>query len=184
MIDRLIRWSLNNRIVVIALAVAFLVWGSYVISNMPLDVLPDLSAPTVTILVEGRGMVPTEMEALVTFPVESALNGASGVRRVRSATAVGVAVIWVEFDWGQDILRARQIGGPRVKRVLVLVAQQIRNGFAEFPRFREDGVKRDEHIMKTEFGTGQCRRPRLVGFERVELICGDTLAAICRQQTV
>jgi CzcA family heavy metal efflux pump len=75
---------------------------------MPLDVLPDLTAPTVTILVEGRGMVPTEMEALVTLPIESAINGAPGVRRVRSATAVGVAVVWVEFDWGQEIHRARQ----------------------------------------------------------------------------
>jgi len=117
MIDKLIRWSLRNRIVVVALAAAFLVWGGYVISGMPLDVMPDLSAPTVTILVEGRGMVPTEMESLVTFPIESALNGASGVRRVRSATAVGVAVIWVEFDWGQDILRARQIVTEKLNQV-------------------------------------------------------------------
>ena len=105
MIDTLIRWSLRNRIVVVALAAAFLIWGGYSIREMPLDVLPDLTAPTVTILVEGRGMVPTEMESLVTLPIESALNGAPGVRRVRSATAVGVAVIWVEFDWGQDIHR-------------------------------------------------------------------------------
>src|SRR5215212_5035897 len=108
MIDGLIRWSLRNRTIVLAFAAAFLLWGGYSISQMPVDVLPDLSAPTVTILVEGKGMVPTELESLVTFPIESALNGAAGVRRVRSATAVGVAVIWVEFDWGQDIYRARQ----------------------------------------------------------------------------
>src|SRR6185503_2931694 len=108
MIDGLIRWSLRNRAIVLAFAAAFLLWGGYAISKMPVDVLPDLSAPTVTILVEGPGMVPTEMESLVTFPIESALNGAAAVRRVRSATAVGVAVVWVEFDWGQDIQRARQ----------------------------------------------------------------------------
>lgn len=109
MVDSLIRWSLRNRAIVLAFAAAFLLWGGYTISRMPVDVLPDLSAPTVTILVEGPGMVPTEMESLVTFPIESALNGAASVRRVRSATAVGVAVIWVEFEWGQDIQRARQI---------------------------------------------------------------------------
>ena len=108
MLDSLIRWSLHHRAVVLFLAAALLIWGGYSIRDMPLDVLPDLTAPTVTILVEGRGMVPTEMESLVTFPIESAINGAPGVRRVRSATAVGVAVIWVEFDWGQDIYRARQ----------------------------------------------------------------------------
>jgi CzcA family heavy metal efflux pump len=109
MIDRLIALSIRYRVFVIALATMFLAWGAYVLRDMPLDVLPDLSAPTVTVLVEGHGMVPTEMESLVTYPIEAALNGASGVRRVRSATAVGLAVVWVEFDWGQDIQRARQI---------------------------------------------------------------------------
>jgi CzcA family heavy metal efflux pump len=108
MIDGLIRWSLRHRAVVVALAVAFLVWGAWTASRIPLDVLPDLTAPTVTILAEAPGMDPLEIESLVTFPIESALNGAAGVRRVRSATAVGVAVVWVEFDWGQDIARARQ----------------------------------------------------------------------------
>jgi CzcA family heavy metal efflux pump len=117
MIDSLIRWSLHNRAIVLAFAAAFLIWGGYTISGMPVDVLPDLSAPTVTILIEGPGMVPTEMESLVTFPIESALNGAAGVRRVRSATAVGVAVIWVEFNWGQDIQRARQIVTEKLSTV-------------------------------------------------------------------
>ena len=108
MIDSLIRWSLKHRPVVIALAVAFLIWGGWSLTRIPLDVLPDLTAPSVTILAEAPGMDPLEIESLVTFPIESALNGAAGVRRVRSATAVGVAVVWVEFDWGQDINRARQ----------------------------------------------------------------------------
>lgn len=108
MIDGLIRWSLGHRAVVAALAVAFLAWGGWTTLQIPLDVLPDLTAPTVTILAEAPGMDPLEIESLATFPIESALNGAAGVRRVRSATAVGVAVVWVEFDWGQDIARARQ----------------------------------------------------------------------------
>src|SRR5204863_9211328 len=107
MVDALIRWSLHNRAIVLAAAAAFLIWGGYAISGMPVDVLPDLTAPTVTILAEAPGMDPLEIESLVTFPIESALNGAAGVRRVRSATAVGVAVVWVEFNWGQDIKRAR-----------------------------------------------------------------------------
>ena len=108
MFDALIHWSLRHRAVVLFLALALLAWGGYSVRHIPLDVLPDLTAPTVTILIEAPGMVPVEMEALVTFPLESAINGAPGVRRVRSATAVGVAVIWVEFDWGQEIHRARQ----------------------------------------------------------------------------
>src|SRR5687768_663426 len=108
MIDGLIRWSLSHRAVVLAAAGAFFVWGAWTAWRLPLDVLPDLTAPTVTVLTEAPGMDPLEIESLVTFPIESSLNGAAGVRRVRSATAVGVAVVWVEFDWGQDIARARQ----------------------------------------------------------------------------
>jgi len=87
MIDKLIGWSLRYRVIVIALTAAFLVWGGFALRDVPLDVLPDLSAPTVTILVEGHGMAPTEMESLVTFPIEASLNGASGVRRVRFTTS-------------------------------------------------------------------------------------------------
>ena len=108
MLDAVIRWSLHNRVVVLGVTTAFLLWGGAVALELPVDVLPDLTAPTVTVLVEGHGMAPTDMEALVTLPIEAAMNGASGVRRVRSATAVGLAVIWVDFDWGEDIYRARQ----------------------------------------------------------------------------
>ena len=121
MIDGLIRWSLAHRPLVVALSAASLVWGGWTAAGIPLDVLPDLTAPTVTILTEAPGLDPLEIEALVTLPIESALNGAPGVRRVRSATAVGVAVVWVEFDWGQDVARARQI----VTEKLSLVAGSL-----------------------------------------------------------
>jgi CzcA family heavy metal efflux pump len=129
MIDKLIGWSLRYRVIVIALAAAFLGWGGFVLRDVPLDVLPDLSAPTVTILVEGHGMVPTEMESLVTFPIEAALNGASGVRRVRSATAVGLAVVWVEFDWGQDIQRARQIVTEKLTLVRASLPPEVQEPY-------------------------------------------------------
>lgn len=106
---RLVQWSIDHHWMVIALAVVLAGAGLWTARDMPVDVFPDLTAPTVTILTEGRGMAPEEMETLVTFPIEAAINGASGVRRVRSATAVGVAVVWVEFDWGIDIFAARQI---------------------------------------------------------------------------
>ena len=125
MIDRIISWSLHNRPLVLGLSVLFLALGGWVAWRMPVDVLPDLTAPTVTILVEGQGMAPTDMEALVTFPLETALNGAAGVRRVRSATAVGIAVVWVEFDWGQDIYRARQTVNERVAAVAADLPPQV-----------------------------------------------------------
>jgi CzcA family heavy metal efflux pump len=124
-IDRIIAWSLNNRPLVLVMSILFLIAGGWVTVRMPVDVLPDLTAPTVTILVEGRGMAPTDMEALVTFPIETALNGAAGVRRVRSATAVGIAVIWVEFEWGEDIYRARQTVSERVSAVAAELPPQV-----------------------------------------------------------
>jgi CzcA family heavy metal efflux pump len=124
-IDRIISWSLDNRPLVLGLSVLFLAAGGWVAWRMPVDVLPDLTAPTVTILVEGQGMAPTDMEALVTFPIETALNGAAGVRRVRSATAVGIAVVWVEFEWGQDIYRARQTVSERVAAVATELPPQV-----------------------------------------------------------
>ena len=125
MVDRIISWSLHNRPLVLGLSILFLAMGGWVAWRMPVDVLPDLTAPTVTILVEGQGMAPTDMEALVTFPIETALNGAAGVRRVRSATAVGIAVVWVEFEWGQDVYRARQTVNERVAAVAADLPPQV-----------------------------------------------------------
>ncbi|MCP4603591.1 MAG: efflux RND transporter permease subunit [Proteobacteria bacterium] len=117
MFDGIIRWSLQNRLFVILGAGILLAWGALETIRMPVDVFPDLTAPTVTIITEAHGMAPEELETLVTFPIETALNGASGVRRVRSSTAIGIAVIWVEFDWGTDIYRARQIVSEKLQDV-------------------------------------------------------------------
>src|SRR3954469_19774 len=114
---RLIQWSIDHHWMVMVFSTLLLVGGIWTASEMPVDVFPDLTAPTVTILTEGHGMAPEEMESLVTFPLESAINGASNVRRVRSATALGVAVVWVEFDWGTDIFLARQVVAEKLALV-------------------------------------------------------------------
>lgn len=125
MLDALIRVSLRYRSIVIALATAFLVWSAYTIPQVPLDVLPDVTAPTVTVIVEGKGMIPAEMETQVTFPIEAAVNGAPGVRRVRSLTAVGFSVVHVDFDWGQDVFRARQTVAEKVALVAASFPPQV-----------------------------------------------------------
>ncbi|MEQ2008082.1 MAG: efflux RND transporter permease subunit, partial [Limisphaerales bacterium] len=121
MMDKLIRWSLENRALVLVAALLLTAFGIQTATRMPVDVFPDLTAPTVTVITEAHGMAPAEVEQQVTFPVETAVNGASGVRRVRSATAVGISVVWVEFDWGTDIRHARQI----VSEKMVMVAGEL-----------------------------------------------------------
>ena len=122
---RLIQWSIEHSWLVIGLALLLLGAGGWTARQMPIDVFPDLTAPTVTILTEGHGMAPEEMESLVTFPLESAINGASGVRRVRSATAVGIAVVWVEFDWSTDIFMARQLVSEKLALVGGVLPPQV-----------------------------------------------------------
>ena len=115
MIEKIIQWSLNNRIFVMAAALLLMLWGGYQTLKMPVDVFPDLTAPTVTVVTEAHGMAPGEVETVITFPIETALNGAAGVRRVRSVSDVGISVVTVEFAWGTDIYQARQIVAEKLQ---------------------------------------------------------------------
>ena len=109
MLNKIIKFSLNNRLLVMLAVILVAIGGTYSTKNIEVDVFPDLTMPTVVILTDAHNMAPEEVERLVTFPIETAVNGATNVRRVRSSSSQGFSFVWVEFDWGMDIYRARQI---------------------------------------------------------------------------
>lgn len=124
MLNKIINFSLSNRLLIIVACILLIIFGSFVASRMEVDVFPDLTAPTVVVLTEAHGMAPEEVEKLVTFPIETAINGATNVRRVRSSSSAGISIVWIEFEWNTDIFKARQI----VNEKIIAIAEKLPDG--------------------------------------------------------
>ena len=125
MLNRTIQYALDNRMLVVFLSLLVFLGGLFIARDIEVDVFPDLTAPTVAVLTDAHGMAAEEVEKLVSFPIESALNGATDVRRVRSSSSFGMSIVWVEFDWGTDIYKARQIVSEKLSIIGIQLPENV-----------------------------------------------------------